>query len=210
MIGIVDYGVGNLFSLQSSLQHCGIEHRLVRDEKEIQACQGLILPGVGAFAAAMNSLRSRNLIEVIQSVAQQGMPLLGICLGMQVLLETGYEYGTHEGLGLIPGEIRALQDLISEPMTIPHMGWNQLRFPAAQPKHPLFQDLEPGVWVYFVHSYAATQTGSQTIATCDYGTSVIAAVARENIAGVQFHPEKSGATGLKILRNFAAWTEVLP
>ena len=209
MIGILEYGVGNLFSLQSSLQQCGIEHRLVRDEKEIQACQGLILPGVGAFAAAMNSLRSRELVEVIQTVAKQGMPLLGICLGMQVLLETGYEYGTHLGLGLIPGEIRPLQELIQETVTIPHMGWNQLQFPATRPKHTLFQDLEAGAWVYFVHSYAASQTGNHTIATCEYGQSVTAAVACENVAGVQFHPEKSGETGLKILRNFATWTEVL-
>lgn len=209
MIGIVDYGVGNLFSLQSSLQQCGIVYRLVRTEKEFRACQGLILPGVGAFAAAMDSLRSRDLVGVLQMVAKQGMPLLGICLGMQVLLETGYEYGIHQGLGLIPGQIKPLQDLIAEPVKIPHMGWNQLQFPKSQPKHPLFQDVKAGAWVYFVHSYAATQTMDYTIASCDYSQSLTAAVARENVAGVQFHPEKSGETGFNILTNFAAWTEVL-
>ena len=200
MVAIVDYGVGNLFSLASSFAAIGEQAVVTADPAVLRAAERILLPGVGAFGDAAEKLRASGLAEVVIEQAQAGKPLLGICLGMQLLFDRGFEYGEHAGLGLIPGEIRPIADVIPGTLKIPHIGWNALTFGAK--KHPLFQYLEEGDCVYFVHSYYATNCDDAVIATAEYGAPLTAAVAKGNVMGCQFHPEKSGAVGLNILRAF--------
>ncbi len=200
MIAIVDYGVGNLFSLKSSFVSVGADVVVTRDPKVLQNAQRIVLPGVGAFGDAAKKLRESGLFQAIIDEANTGKPLLGICLGMQMLLEKSYEYGEHEGLGLIPGAIRPIGETIDKTLKIPHIGWNALHFP--QEKHPLFKNISEGDHVYFVHSYHGTDCAEFTAATTEYGGILTAAVAKDNVMGCQFHPEKSGNVGLTILKTF--------
>ncbi len=200
MIAIVDYGVGNLFSLKCSFAKLGIEAELTSDPDVIRASDRIILPGVGAFGDAAEKLVASGLDKVIKSEALMGKPLLGICLGMQLLFEGGYEYGFTPGLGLLKGTVRPISEIVPEGLKIPHMGWNALDFVGE--KNELFKYIENGDNVYFVHSFSARDCEDSVIATAEYGTDLCAAVARGNVYGCQFHPEKSGDTGLNILRAF--------
>jgi len=200
MIAIVDYGVGNLFSLKSSLAEIGADAVVTADAKVLRSAEKIILPGVGAFGDAADKLRATGLDKVVIEEAHAGKPLMGICLGMQLLLEKGYEYGEHDGLGLIPGNIRPISDVILKDLKIPHIGWNALSFKGE--KHPIFKYLKEGDHVYFVHSFYATDCPDHVIATSEYGAPLTAAVARGNVCGCQFHPEKSGRVGLNILKAF--------
>lgn len=202
MIAIIDYGVGNLFSLRSSLAAVGAQAVVTGDSAVIRAADKLILPGVGAFADAAALLRSTGLEKVVCQEAQSGKPLLGICLGMQLLFEKSLEYGRHPGLGLIPGTVAPIRDVIPAGYKVPHIGWNALHFPKDRSVHPLFSQIREGDCVYFVHSYYGANCAGSVIATAEYGPELTAAVARDNVMGVQFHPEKSGAVGLNILRAF--------
>lgn len=202
MIAIIDYGVGNLFSLRSSLAAVGAQAVVTGDSAVIRAADKLILPGVGAFADAAALLRSTGLEKVVCQEAQSGKPLLGICLGMQLLFEESLEYGRHPGLGLIPGTVAHIRDVIPAGYKVPHIGWNALHFPKDRSVHPLFSQIREGDCVYFVHSYYGANCAGSVIATAEYGPELTAAVARDNVMGVQFHPEKSGAVGLNILRAF--------
>ena len=200
MIAIVDYGVGNLFSLKSSLAFIGADAIVSSDEETLRSADKIILPGVGAFGDAAKKLRECGLDKVVKEEAAKGKPIMGICLGMQLLLEKGFEYGEHEGLGLIKGEIRPISDVIPAGLKIPHIGWNALCF--GENKHPLFKYLSEGDCVYFVHSYYGAKCEESVIATSEYGAMLTAAVAKDNVMGCQFHPEKSGEVGLNILRAF--------
>jgi glutamine amidotransferase len=200
MIAIVDYGVGNLFSLKSSLAAVGADTVVTSDRNKLRAADRIILPGVGAFGDAAEKLRAAGLDEYLIAEAGEGKPLLGICLGMQLLFERSFEYGEHRGLGLIPGEIRPIREVVPENLKIPHIGWNALHFSGRQ--HPLFRDVREGDCVYFVHSYAAFGCGESLLATAEYGAELTAAAACKNVMGCQFHPEKSGPVGLSILRAF--------
>lgn len=200
MIAIVDYGVGNLFSLKSSFAAIGVDAVVTADEATIRSADKIILPGVGAFGDAADKLFASGLADVLISEAAKGKPIMGICLGMQLLLEKSYEYGEHRGLGLIPGSVRPIADVIPSDYKIPHIGWNALRF--AGEKHPLFRYLNEGDHVYFVHSFYATDCDDAVIATAEYGADLTAAVAKGNVCGCQFHPEKSGDVGLRILKAF--------
>ncbi len=200
MIAIVDYGVGNLFSLQSSFAAIGAEARVTGAAAELQAADKILLPGVGAFADAAAKLKESGLGELLIEQAKCGKPLLGVCLGMQLLFEKSYEYGEYEGLGLIKGNVKPIAPMIGEGLKVPHIGWNALSFSA--PKHPLFSYCKEGDCVYFVHSYAATDCEDAVIAKSEYGALLTAAVAKSNVMGTQFHPEKSGEAGLSILRAF--------
>ena len=202
MIAIIDYGVGNLFSLRSSLAAVGAQAVVTGDSAVIRAADKLILPGVGAFADAAALLRSTGLDKVVCQEAQAGKPLLGICLGMQLLFEESLEYGRHPGLGLIPGTVAPIRDVIPAGYKVPHIGWNALHFPKDRSVHPLFSQIREGDCVYFVHSYYGANCAGSVIATAEYGPELTAAVARDNVMGVQFDPEKSGAVGLNILRAF--------
>lgn len=202
MIAVIDYGVGNLFSLKSSFAAIGVETVVTGDPAVIHSADKLILPGVGAFGDAAALLLRNGLDKLVINEAASGKPLLGICLGMQLLFDYGLEYGRHEGLGLIPGSVRPIGDYIPEGYKIPHIGWNALHFPAGKPVSPLFQHIHEGDCVYFVHSFCGAECGDSVIATAEYGAELTAAVARGNVYGVQFHPEKSGAVGLNILRAF--------
>ena len=199
MIAIVDYGVGNLFSLKSSLKMIGAETVVTGDAAAIRACDKIILPGVGAFADAAAKLRATGLDQVVIAEANRGKPLLGICLGMQLLFDRSLEYGEHKGLGLIPGSVEDLKPDIPAELKVPHIGWNALKKIGG---HPLLKNVQDGDCVYFVHSYYAKDCAESTIATAEYGVDVTAAVARGNVMGTQFHPEKSGNVGLGILRAF--------
>ena len=201
MIAITDYGVGNLFSLTSSFKAIGADIMVTSDADEIRKADKIILPGVGAFEDAAAKLRESGLGEVLKCEAANGKPLMGICLGMQLLFDKSYEYGEHEGLGLIKGVVRPISDVIPEGLKIPHMGWNALEFTGGG-KHRLFQKINEGDHVYFVHSFYASECAENTIATAEYGASLTAAVARDNVMGCQFHPEKSGEVGLNILISF--------
>ena len=200
MIAIVDYGVGNLFSLKSSLAFIGADATVTSDEEVLRSADKIILPGVGAFGDAADKLRECGLDRVVKEEAAKGKPIMGICLGMQLLLDKGFEYGEHEGLGLIKGEIRPISDVIPAGLKIPHIGWNALHF--GENKHPLFKYLNEGDCVYFVHSYYGAKCEESVIATAEYGAMLTAAVAKDNVMGCQFHPEKSGEAGLNILRAF--------
>ena len=202
MVTIVDYGVGNLFSLQCSLDAIGAESMISGDPADIRAADRILLPGVGAFEDAARKLRDSGLADVVCEEALSGKPLLGVCLGMQLLFEKSLEYGEHKGLGLIPGCVRPIADVIPEGLKIPHIGWNALRFPAGKEKSPLFRYINEGDHVYFVHSYYAADCEEHTIAVAEYGADLTAAVAKGSIFGCQFHPEKSGPVGLSILKAF--------
>ena len=200
MIAIVDYGVGNLFSLNSSLEMIGAESVVTADEAVLRSADKILLPGVGAFEDAAQKLLESGLADLIKELAAEGKPLLGICLGMQMLFERSYEYGEHEGLGLIPGSVRPIRDVIPADYKIPHIGWNALRF---RQENPLFKYVKDGDCVYFVHSFYASDCDEFTVATAEYGAELTAAVAKGNVYGCQFHPEKSGNVGLNILKAFA-------
>ncbi len=200
MVAIVDYGVGNLFSLASSFAAIGVEVTVTSDPAVLRAAERIILPGVGAFGDAAAKLRDSGLGAVVIEQARAGKPLLGICLGMQLLFEKSFEYGEHEGLGLIKGEIRPIADVIPADYKIPHIGWNALHF--GKQKSDLFRYLKEGDFVYFVHSFYGANCEESVIATAEYGAELTAAVSSGNVYGCQFHPEKSGAVGLAILRAF--------
>lgn len=200
MIAVVDYGVGNLFSLVSSLRAVGADTIVTGDAETLRRADKIILPGVGAFGDAAAKLRATGLDRVIIEEAKAGMPLLGICLGMQLLLERSFEYGEHEGLGLIEGDIVPISNVIPADLKIPHIGWNALKF--TENRSPLFKYVNEGDHVYFVHSYYGANCTKDTIAVSEYGADLTAAVARGNVMGCQFHPEKSGEVGLNILRAF--------
>ena len=200
MIAIVDYGVGNLYSLHRSFEAIGAEVKITADEREIKAADRILLPGVGAFGDAANKLYASGLSELITEEAKEGKPLLGICLGMQMLLDKSLEYGEHRGLGLIEGEVRPISEVIPKGLKIPHIGWNALQFQGE--KSPLFKYVEEGECVYFVHSYHGANCGKNVIATAEYGVPLTAAVGKGSVFGCQFHPEKSGKVGLNILRAF--------
>ena len=200
MIMIVDYGVGNLFSLRSSFGSLGEQARVSGDPEEVLNAEKIILPGVGAFGDAAEKLRSIGMDQALLAAARKGTPLLGICLGMQLLFDRSFEYGEHAGLGLIPGNVRPIADVIPSGLKIPHIGWNALRFHG--PACPLFRDVREGECVYFVHSFYAADCDPFVTATAEYGADLTAAVRRDNVFGCQFHPEKSGGVGLRILKAF--------
>ena len=200
MIAIIDYGVGNLFSLRCSLERIGADVTVTSDPDCLRKADKLLLPGVGAFEDAARKLRSNGLDQVVKDEAIKGKPLLGICLGMQILFEKSYEYGEHEGLGLLKGQVIGMEGTIPEGLQIPHIGWNALHF--RQNDCPLFANIRENDCVYFVHSYYAVGCEDSLAATAEYGNEITAAVAKDNIFGCQFHPEKSGAVGLGILKAF--------
>ena len=206
MIAIVDYGVGNLFSLTASLQKLGVPSVVTDAPETLAAADRIILPGVGAFGDAMKKLRQTGLDEAVKKLAEAGKPLLGICLGMQLLFEVGTENGREPGLGLLPGEIRPLREILPPGYKIPHMGWNAL---IKHRESRLLQNVGQGDHVYFVHSYYAAADDGDVIATAEHGAPVTAAVERGNVFGCQFHPEKSGPVGLGILQAFNE-TEAIP
>lgn len=201
MIAIIDYGVGNLFSLRSSLSYIGQEAVITGDAAVIRSCGKLLLPGVGAFADAASMLRAEGLDEVVISEARNGKPLLGVCLGMQMLFEKSFEFGEHKGLGLLRGVVAPIAARIPRDYKTPHIGWNALKYPSGK-ESPLFKYTREGDHVYFVHSFHAEECGESVIATAEYGAELTAAVASGNVFGTQFHPEKSGPVGLGILRAF--------
>lgn len=198
MIAIIDYGVGNLFSLESSLGFIGEDTIVTGDKDQIRRADKLILPGVGAFEDAIAKLKGTGLDQVVIEEAKKGKPLLGICLGMQMLFDESHEYGFHNGLGLIPGKVCALEEMIPAGLKIPHIGWNSLEIK----KGKLYKYIKNGDFVYFVHSYAAVECEDSISAVTEYGTKITASVEKENVFGMQFHPEKSGTVGLKILKAF--------
>lgn len=200
MIAVIDYGVGNLFSLTASLKFLGAETVVTNKKEDIIAADRIILPGVGAFEDAIAKLRATGLVDTIIEETQQGKPLLGICLGMQLLFEKSYEYGEHEGLGLIKGEIASIQeDLDDKSLKVPHIGWNSLNLIG---KDPLFKYISEGDYVYYVHSFYGRDCLENTIATSNYDITVTGAVRSGSVYGTQFHPEKSGSVGLNILKAF--------
>ena len=199
MIAIIDYGVGNLFSLRSSLNKIGADTVVTADPAVIAQADKLILPGVGAFADAAKKLRDSGLDKVIKAEAAAGKPIMGICLGMQMLFEKSCEYGEHEGLGLLKGSVVPMEGSIPANLKIPHIGWNALKF---EKESKLFKYIKEGDCVYFVHSFYASGCEDSLIATAEYGRDLTAAVAKDNVMGCQFHPEKSGDVGLNILRAF--------
>ena len=204
MIAIVDYGVGNLFSLKSSLAAIGAEVAVTKDAALLRSAHKLILPGVGAFEDAARKLQECGLDTVIKEEAARGKPILGICLGMQLLFEKSYEFGEHQGLGLIPGSVVPMAGFIPDQLKIPHIGWNALRMKKSS---PLFRFISEGDCVYFVHSYFAAHCDDYVIADTEYGQWLTAAVQNSNVFGCQFHPEKSGSVVLNILRAFAELEE---
>ena len=199
MIAIIDYGVGNLFSLRSSFAAIGQEAVVTNDIREIRKADRLILPGVGAFRDAADKLRASGMDRAVAEETAAGKPLLGVCLGMQMLFERSYEYGEHEGLGLLKGEIRPIAERIPAGLKIPQMGWNSLKIVK---ESPLLKHTRDGEYVYFVHSYSAVKCDDSLLAVTEYGTDLTACVGKGNVFGCQFHPEKSGETGLRILKAF--------
>ena len=200
MIAIIDYGVGNLFSLRSSFSMIGADAAVTGDPSVIRSADRLILPGVGAFEDAARKLREAGLDEVVRQEAKSGKYILGICLGMQMLFDESREFGVHRGLGLIPGRVVDMTPVIGPGLKVPQIGWNALHL--TRPDHPLWKYTRPGDFVYFVHSYYASECAPDTLATTEYGAELTAAAGRDNVLGCQFHPEKSGPVGLDILRAF--------
>ena len=201
MIAIVDYGVGNLFSLASSVRSLGLEVTITRNAADLRAADHILLPGVGAFADAMDKLTATGLVPVLKEETKH-TPLLGICLGMQLLFDKSYEFGEHEGLGLIPGQVCPLAPDLTDPaLKVPHIGWNALDI--TRPDDPLFRYVKNGEYVYYVHSFYAKGCAASTLATSEYSIPVTGAVRRGLVYGTQFHPEKSGDTGLRLLKAFA-------
>ena len=200
MLAIIDYGVGNLFSLVSSLKAVGVKAVVTNNPEEIRKADRLILPGVGAFGDAAQKLFDSGLCGVITEKVQNGTPIMGICLGMQLLFEKSYEYGEHKGLGFLKGKVIGMENTIPEGLKIPHIGWNALKFTK---QSPIFKYINEGDCVYFVHSFYAVDCEESLIATTEYGKDLTTAVGKGNIYGCQFHPEKSGNVGLKILKAFS-------
>jgi glutamine amidotransferase len=200
MIAIADYGIGNLGSVTKGFRHAGAEVRLTGDPDELRRAKALVLPGDGAFAATMEEVEKRGLVPVLREAVQAGKPLLGICIGMQILFEESEEHGRHEGLGLLPGRVRRFEGALP----VPHMGWNRLRL--TRP-HPLTEGTPDGSHVYFVHSYYCDAPEDVTLATADYGRAFAAVVGRGTVLGVQFHPEKSQAVGLRMIAAFVRFCE---
>ena len=201
MIGIIDYGVGNLFSLKSSFEAIGVKTFVSGDPEELSKADKLVLPGVGAFGDAAEKLRQTGLDAFVRNQAAKGVPLMGICLGMQLLFEKSFEYGEHEGLGFLKGQVVPMAERLPEGLKTPHMGWNSLTITQAASK--LFTNTANTEYVYFVHSFFAVGCEDSLAAVTEYGIPITAAVEKDNIFGCQFHPEKSGEAGLKILRAFA-------
>ena len=199
MTAIIDYGVGNLFSLKSSFSAIGEEACVTKDVSVLEDADRLVLPGVGAFRDARAALSSSGLEKSVLDIVSKGKPMLGICLGMQLLFDRDYEDGVYDGLGLIPGEVRPISETIGKGLKIPQIGWNALQF---RNKSALYKYINEGDYVYFVHSYHATGCGKWTTAVTEYGGILTASVERENVLGTQFHPEKSGDVGLRILKAF--------
>jgi imidazole glycerol-phosphate synthase subunit HisH len=195
MIGIVDYGIGNLGSVIKGFRHAGASTILSDDPRVLRGADALVLPGDGAFGATMDEIRRRNLVPLLSEAVTAGKPVLGICIGMQVLFEESEEHGRHAGLGLLPGRVRRFQGSLP----VPHMGWNQLHRRQA---HPLLEGIDDGAHVYFVHSYYCDAPAGVTIAASEYGMEFAAMVGRGSLLGVQFHPEKSQAVGLRMIENF--------
>ena len=202
MIAIIDYGVGNLFSLKSSFSFINEEAVVTGDPQVIEQCDRIILPGVGAFGDAAEKLRNTGLDKTVKEQAEKGKPILGICLGMQLLFEKSYEYGEHEGLGLIKGAVKPIADVIPKDYKIPHIGWNALIFPKDREKSRLYKYTNEGECVYFVHSFYAADCRESVTADAEYGALLTASVENKNVYGTQFHPEKSGKVGLGILKAF--------
>ncbi|RGW11556.1 imidazole glycerol phosphate synthase subunit HisH [Enterococcus asini] len=203
MIAIVDYGVGNLFSLSSSLKALGIESELTADPTRLQLADQVILPGVGAFGDAMKKLQATGLDQTVKQLATSGKPLLGICLGMQLLFDSSEEFGQQAGLGLIPGRVVSLKEAFEQKgidLKVPHIGWNPITIKQAS---PLLKNIQEQDQFYYVHSFYATDCESHLVATSEYGVSVPGIVAKDNVYGTQFHPEKSGKVGLALLQAFA-------
>lgn len=200
MIAIIDYGVGNLFSLSRSLEYLGLESIVTRNEQELRSADRIILPGVGAFEDAMKKLVNTGLVSTIKELVSDGKPLLGICLGMQLLFDKSYEFGRWDGLSLVRGAICPLRPDIDPALKVPHIGWNSLSF---HRRSPLFKYSNEDDYVYYVHSYYARYCDESVIATSEYGISVTGAVQSGKVFGTQFHPEKSGECGLRILRAFS-------
>jgi glutamine amidotransferase len=199
MTGIIDYGVGNLFSLRSSLAYIGETCTVSADEEQLHRADRIILPGVGAFGDAAEKLREQGLDRFVRREAEAGKPLLGICLGMQLLFESSEEFGDHKGLGLLQGKVVAMEGRLPEQLKIPHIGWNGL---IRKRDHALISGIPDGSCVYFVHSFYASGCDDSLVAVTEYGQELTAIVANDKVMGCQFHPEKSGPTGLQILRNF--------
>ena len=208
MIAVIDYGVGNLFSLLSSLNYVGLHTKLTNDIEEIKNANGIILPGVGAFRDAIGNLEKYRLKEILINEAKNGKPFLGICLGMQMLFEKSYEYGEYEGLGLINGTVEEIKKYIPEnsDLKIPHMGWNSLIINERFKDDKILKDIDNNEYVYYVHSYFAKTDTKNIVTYSEYGTKIPGIVKNENVYGMQFHPEKSGDTGLKLLKN---WGELI-
>lgn len=202
MVAVLDYGVGNLFSICCSLKAIGQTPVVTAEEEEIARADRILLPGVGAFSDAIGKLRGSGLDQVLIREARKGKPLMGICLGMQLLFEKSFEFGAHKGLGLLKGNIRPIRNVIPPQFKVPHIGWNRLCFPEGAEGHPAFASLKDGDWVYFVHSYQAEDCPDSMIAYTEYGAPLTAMVGKENVFGCQFHPEKSGSVGLGILNDF--------
>ena len=202
MIAIIDYGVGNLFSLSSSFKSIGADTVVTGDPEIIRKAEKLILPGVGAFRDAAEKLRKSGLDKVIIEETAKGKPLLGICLGMQMLFEKSFEYGEYEGLGLIPGSVVPMKVVVPDELKVPHIGWNGLVFPEEKPKSKIFKYLNEGDHMYFVHSYYVTDCDEFVSSKTEYGALLTASAEKDNVYGVQFHPEKSGEKGLSILKAF--------
>lgn len=201
MIAIVDYGCGNLFSLSSSLKFLGEDCLVTGKKDDILSADKIILPGVGAFGDAVDKLHNAGLFDVIRQCADDGKYILGICLGMQMLFDKSYEYGTHQGLGLIKGEVCPFEGDIDKSLKIPHMGWNRLRL--KDETDPVFRYISQGDYMYFVHSFYAKNCDESVIADAEYDVSVPAVVKNGNVYGMQFHPEKSGSKGLALLKAFS-------
>lgn len=199
MIAIIDYGVGNLFSLCSSLKSIGADAVVTNDFQEIKNAEKIILPGVGAFGDARKKLQKNGLDNLIIEQSKSGKDIMGICLGMQMLFEKSYEFGEHEGLGLLKGEIVPMQGILKPEYKIPHIGWNALKF---QKKSELFKYINEGDCVYFVHSFYATNCEDSLTSYAEYDKNITASVEKDNVFGCQFHPEKSGKVGLSILKAF--------
>lgn len=203
MIAIVDYGVGNLFSLSSSVRSLGAEVCVTGKAQDLRAASHILLPGVGAFGDAMAKLEATGLVPVLKEEVQR-KPLLGICLGMQLLFEKSFEYGEHIGLGLIPGSVCPLAPDLGDPtLKVPHIGWNALQMTPGREDDPLFRYVKNGEYVYYVHSFYAKDCAASTLATSEYSIPVTGAVRSGNVYGTQFHPEKSGDTGMRLLKAFA-------
>lgn len=199
MIAIADYGAGNLHSIRKALERQGLDVRITESPRLLEAAEALVVPGDGAFGPAIARLRQLGFADCIREYVQSGRPFLGVCLGMQLLFDESEEDGTHRGLGVLPGRVVRLPNAVK----VPHMGWNQLR--VTRPS-PLLDGIETGAYVYFVHSYHAVPREPAVIAaTAEYGVTVAAVAGRDNLWATQFHPEKSGSVGIRMLANFARW-----